>query len=115
MYQAAYAEAATEAPAEARSVERTAIARSIAMMTAAEAAGADSREAVIAANFTTRLWTLLIDDLASPGNALPDALRAQLISVGLSLLRQVDRVRTGKSQTFKGAIDVSTVILEGLR
>jgi flagellar protein FlaF len=37
-----------------------------------------------------RLWTLLLNDLASPGNALPQALRGQLVSLGLWAQREAD-------------------------
>lgn len=37
-----------------------------------------------------RLWTLLLNDLVSPGNALPPTLRGQLVSLGLWAQREAD-------------------------
>lgn len=37
---------------------------------------------------TIQLWTILLTDLASDGNALPDRLKAQLISLGLWAQRE---------------------------
>src|ERR1700759_1253979 len=36
-----------------------------------------------ALNGNIRLWSLLMQDLSSPGNALPDAIKARSISLGL--------------------------------
>ncbi len=38
-----------------------------------------------------RLWTMVIDMLRDPGNALPPKLRASLISVGLCLQREMQK------------------------
>ena len=62
-----------------------------------------------------RLWAYLIEDLAKPENDLPKPLRADLISVGLWIMREAEQVRLGKSSNFKGLIEVSQLIAEGLR
>ncbi len=40
---------------------------------------------------TGRLWGTIVDLLRDPQNALPDALKASIISVGLAVQREVQR------------------------
>jgi flagellar protein FlaF len=49
---------------------------------------ADVPARVAALGKTSQLWSLLITDLASDGNALPDDLKARLISLGLWAQRE---------------------------
>lgn len=114
MYSLAYAETQADAPGEARARERDAIARSIELLEAAQSAGASSREAVVALDFLRRLWSILIEDLAAPGNELPPELRAQIISIGIWLMRQAEEIRLEHSRDFSGLLQISRTILEGL-
>ena len=115
MYKSAYTDMVIDAPEEARAKEREAIERSVDLMRAAQAAGPNSREAMVALNFLRELWTILISDLASPQNGLPPVLRGQLISVGLSIMRQADDIRLERHQDFAELIEISRLIMEGLK
>jgi flagellar protein FlaF len=60
------------------------------------AAATDMRGRALALEKAHRLWSILLGDLASPGNALPAELRGRLISLGLwaqreSMARLTDR------------------------
>jgi flagellar biosynthesis activator protein FlaF len=101
MYRFSYAEVLKETPQTARERERVAIEHSIELLKAAAEKGIASREC--------------IEDLAKPENDLPKALRADLISVGLWIMRESEQVRLGESVNFKGLIEVSQLIAEGLR
>jgi flagellar protein FlaF len=114
MYQFSYAEVLDETPQGARQRERQAIERSIELLQAADAAGAQSREAVEALLFVRKLWGILIEDLAKPENDLPEQLRADLISIGLWIMREAEQIRLEKSTNFKGIIEVSQTIRDGL-
>jgi flagellar protein FlaF len=114
MYQFSYAEVLDETPQGARQRERQAIERSIELLQAADAAGAQSREAVEALLFVRKLWGILIEDLAKPENDLPEQLRADLISIGLWVMREAEQIRLEKSSNFKGIIEVSQTIRDGL-
>jgi len=114
MFRTAYDEALTDSPREARLREREAIRLSIEYMEAAELAGTQSREAVVAANFLRQLWTILIEDLAGLGNELLAMLRAQVISIGLWMLRHADDIRLERQTSFRPAIDISKLVAEGL-
>ena len=48
-------------------------------------------------------------------NALPKELRANLISIGLWLLREAEDVRQGRSDNFDGLIEVSQIIRDGIQ
>lgn len=115
MYQFSYAEVLDDAPVAARERERKALEHGIALLKIAEEKGPNSREAVEALLFLRRLWAVLIEDLASPENALPQALRADLISIGLWVMREADDIRLEKSTTFKDLIQVCEAICEGLK
>lgn len=114
MYQFPYAEVLDETPQGARERERQAIEHSIGLLQAAQTAGPGSREAVEALLFVRRLWSLLVEDLAGTENDLPKPLRADLISVGLWIMREAEQIRLGQSHNFNGLIEVSTAIRDGL-
>jgi flagellar protein FlaF len=115
MYQFSYADIQTDSVADAKDRERQLLTRSIDMLLAARAAGTDSMEAIEALHFLNRVWTTLIEDLGSPENALPRELRANLISIGLWLLREAEDVRQGRSDNFDGLIEVSQIIRDGIQ
>jgi flagellar protein FlaF len=114
MYQFSYAEVLDETPQGARQRERQAIEHSIQLLQAAEKAGPQSRETVEALLFARKLWSILIEDLAKPENDLPQRLRADLISIGLWVMREAEQIRLEKSDNFKGIIEVSQNIRDGL-
>ena len=115
MYQASYAEVLDDSNALARSHERRALTRAIELLTVAEKCGRRSREAIEALLFTRRLWNILLQDLASSENALPVALRANLISIGIWVLKEAERIRREESENFAGIIGVCSTIRDGLK
>jgi flagellar protein FlaF len=115
MYRFSYAEVLEETPQTARERERLALQHSIDLLKAAAEKGPNSRETVDALYFLRRLWAFFIEDLAKPENDLPQQLRADLISVGLWVLKEAEQVRLGNSTNFKGLIEVSQLISEGLQ
>ncbi len=115
MYQFSYADIQTDSIADAKDRERQLLTRSIDLLTKASAIGPSSFEAIEALNFTNRIWTSLMDDLGSPENALPKELRANLISIGLWLLREAEDIRQGRTESFDGLIEVSQIIRDGIQ
>lgn len=115
MYHFTYSRIVAEGSQAARAAEREVLEQSIALMEEAEKAGPSSREAVEAIYFVTRLWCHLIEDLGSPENDLPKELRAKLISIGLFLIRRAEELRNGGTQGFRGMIDITRTIAEGLK
>jgi flagellar protein FlaF len=115
MYQFSYAEIQTDSVADAKDRERQLLTRSIDLLVAARASGVDSRPAIEAFHFLNRVWSTFIVDLGSPENELPQELRANLISIGLWLLREAEEVRQGRSDNFDGLIEVSQIIRDGIQ
>lgn len=114
MFQSLYAEAASDTQRTARELEQEAFGKSVELLQAAQCCGPNSREAIEAIHFVNRLWSLLMEDLASEGNGLPEELRASLISVGIWVLRRSEDIRLGKVSDFGSLIDVSRAIAKGL-
>jgi flagellar protein FlaF len=115
MYQFSYADIQTDSVADARDRERQLLSRSIELLSKAMEKGPRSPEAVEAVHFVNRIWTIFLEDLGSAENELPEELRANLISIGLWLLREAEAVRQGRSQNFEGIIEVSQIIRDGIQ
>jgi flagellar protein FlaF len=115
MYKFYYNEVLDESPKEAREQERTALDRTIAMLQDAEQKGTSSREAIEAIFYVRKLWGIFIEDLAKGDNGLPPKLRADLVSIGLWVMRETEEIRQGRSKNFAGLIEVSRTISEGLK
>jgi flagellar protein FlaF len=115
MYQFSYAEIQTDSVADAKDRERQLLSRSIDLLVAARSKGVGSMQAVEALHFLNRVWTTFIEDLAGNENELPQELRANLISIGLWLLREAEAVRQGQSDNFDGLIEVSQIIRDGIQ
>lgn len=115
MYRNSYAEVLEDTFEDAREREREALERSIDLLKAAEAKGRQSREAIDALFHTRRLWSVLLEDLANSDNDLPETLRASLISVGIWIMRETELIRLEKSENFRGIIEISQIIHEGLK
>jgi flagellar protein FlaF len=115
MYQFSYADIQTDSVADAKDRERQLLSRSIDLLTTAHDKGVKSMEAVEAIHFLNRVWTSFIEDLGSAENELPVELRANLISIGLWLLREAEEVRQGRSDNFEGLIEVSQIIRDGIQ
>jgi flagellar protein FlaF len=115
MYQFSYADIQSDSIADAKNRERQLLDRSIDLLVAAQAKGAKSIQTIEALHFLNRIWTTFIDDLGKPDNELPKELRANLISIGLWLLREADAIRRGDSDNFSGLIDISQIIRDGIK
>lgn len=115
MYQAGYAEVLDDASDMARSHERRAFDRAIELLGAAQTRGRRSHEAIEALLFVTRLWNLMLEDLASPENGLPVELKASLISIGIWVLKEAERIRREESDNFAGLIEICESIRSGLK
>lgn len=115
MYKQRYTEILEDDQKLARERERIALDRSIALMMQAETIGAPgSASSATAIAFTNKLWTLLVEDLAAPDNGLPAELKAQIVSIGIWILRELERVRSGEAKGFNDLIEVSKAIRDGL-
>ena len=113
MYQFSYNEILEDSGQDSRRREREAFDQVIGLLATAQEKGAGSREAVEAIYALRKLWTLLMEDLASNENSLPDELRANLISIGIWMLKEAAAV--GNALDFDAMIAINTMIRDGLK
>lgn len=114
MYRFNYAEVLDDNPKDMRAREKMALERSIELLKVAEMAGPLSRESVEAIQFSVKLWRILVEDLGMAENQLPAKLRADLVSIGVWVLRELEEIRQERSRNYKGVIEVTQTIAEGL-
>ena len=115
MYHFTYSKVVAEGSQTTRAAEREVLLQSVELMEQAELAGAAAREAIDAVYFVSRLWCHFIEDLGSPDNHLPNDIRARLISIGLFMIRRADSIRNGSETSFRGMIDITRTVAEGLK
>ena len=74
------------------------------------------RESATAQGMSMSAWLerMLIEDLAAPDNGLPRELRAQIVSIGIWILRELERIRGDDKANFGDLIEVSRAIRKGL-
>ena|SRR6185436_1966673 len=114
MYKFSYAEVLEASGGEGRSREQVAFDHALELLRAAEEHGPQSAEARTAITYIQKLWNFLIEDLANPTNSLAEQLRADLISVGIWVIREADRILLDPKKTFSTLIEVNTNIRNGL-
>jgi flagellar protein FlaF len=93
---------------------RSAEYRMLARVTGMLISGAEKggRELIEACYYNRKLWTIFQADLAQPGNALPDEVKARLISLSFFVQRHTDKISAGAS--VQPLIDINKSIMEGL-
>ena len=115
MYEFAYNEVVEESRQTMRARERAAMDRVIGMLRAAQEKGPLSRERVDALYYLRRLWMIFLDDLNDPNNELPAQLRAGIISIGIWMMKEIDRVRSGATDDLDPMIEINEIIRDGLK
>ena len=101
---------ATEAP---RDLEIRAISFVTRQLMSANAADADPITRIRGLNANMRLWTILVEDLAQPANALPDAIKARYISLG-AFAKQRSVAALMDQSDLSTLIQLNTDVLDAL-
>jgi flagellar protein FlaF len=114
MYQFSYAEVIDESPREMRARERQALDQAIELLRAAQDKGPGTPQVFEALLYLRRLWSIFLGDLNNPENELPPQLRAGLISIGIWVSKEIERVRTGKTNDLMPMIEINEIIRDGL-
>ena len=114
MYEFAYNEIVDESSQAMRAQEARALDRVIEMLREAEASGPKSRQGINALYQLRTLWCVFLDDLKGAENALPAALRARLISIGIWVIKEVERLRGGEVSDLMPLIEINQIIRDGL-
>lgn len=115
MYEFAYNDVIEDSHQTLRAREQAAMDRVIEMLRAAQEKGAQSRELIDALFYLRRLWMIFIDDLNDPNNELPAQLRAGIISIGVWMMKEIDRVRGGVTSDLTPMIEINVLIRIGLK
>ena len=115
MYEFAYNEVIEDSRQTMRARERQAMDRVIAMLRTAQEKGPGSRERVEALFYLRRLWMIFLSDLNDPNNELPEQLRAGIISIGIWMMKEIDRVRGGATTDLTPMIEINALIRDGLK
>jgi flagellar protein FlaF len=84
-----------------------------ALMEAAAAPVEDTAKRIDALDWNRRLWSTLASDCSQSDNALPEALRAQIISLSLWVSRHSSAVMR-REEDFEPLIDINRIIMQGL-
>ncbi|OJU49221.1 MAG: transcriptional regulator, partial [Brevundimonas sp. 67-6] len=66
-----------------------------------------------ALDWNRRLWSTLATACSDPANAMPQAMRAQFISLSLFVNRNTSEVMRGEDD-FSTLIDINRMIMQGL-
>jgi flagellar biosynthesis activator protein FlaF len=115
MYEFAYNEVIEDSRQSMRARERQAMDRVIGMLREAQEKGPLSRERVDALFYLRRLWMIFLDDLKDPNNELPAQLRAGILSIGIWMMKEIDRVRGGLTHDLTPMIEINEIIRDGLK
>src|SRR5271155_3817215 len=114
MFEFAYNDIVDDSPQAMRAQEGRALDQVLELLRAAEKAGHGSREVVAALFQLRRLWSVFLDDLGSPENGLPDALRAGIISIGIWVNKKIDRERPGPTADPAPFLACKQIMRDGL-
>jgi len=115
MYEFAYNEVVEESRAAMRARERAAMDRVVGMLREAQEKGPLSRERIDALFYLRRLWMIFLDDLNDPNNELPNQLRAGIISIGIWMMKEIDRVRSRATDDLAPMIEINEIVRDGLK
>jgi flagellar protein FlaF len=84
-----------------------------ALIAASKSAPNDLATRIDALDWNRRMWSALAADCAQPKNALPEPVRAQIISLSIWVGRTASKVMRGED-TFEALIDINRIMMQGL-
>jgi flagellar protein FlaF len=84
-----------------------------ALMHAATVDKSDIATRIDALDWNRRLWSALSTACSDPSNAMPQAMRAQIISLDLFINRHTSVVMRGEDD-FETLIDINRMVMQGL-
>ena len=114
MFQFSYSQMVDDSPRVLRERERKAMSRGIDMLRRAQVCGPSSRESIDALHYLRQLWTIFLDDMREPSNELPVSLKAGIVSIGIWVMKQIDRARNGELMDFTALIEINEIVRDGL-
>lgn len=112
MSHAAYAES-QKAAESGRDLEIRAISHITRQMTEVNQPSADPIARTRALNGNIRLWSLLMQDLANPGNALPEPIKSSYMAIG-QFAHRASLAALPRASSLDTLIRINTDILDAL-
>lgn len=100
---------------EARARERQALSLGIDRLERLQNGPFSSEDLIASLLYVRRLWTILIEDLAHPENGFPEQLRADIISIGLWIVKEADRLREERSNDVMQLVEINRLIRDALQ
>jgi flagellar biosynthesis activator protein FlaF len=110
----AYETVAEDSGREARARERQALSLGIDRLEQLKSGPFSTEDFIESLLYVRRLWSIFIEDLSHPENGLPDQLRADIISIGLWVVKESDRLREEKSNDVKQLIEINRLMRDSL-
>ena len=114
MFNQAYDDIFDDDQQNSRNEEREIVDQSIKLMIECDEDTSDINSRHITIHFVNRLWTHFLDDLASPENSFPNEIKASLISIGIFILKHLEKMRKEASLQFKPIREISETIAKGM-
>jgi flagellar protein FlaF len=99
---------------EARGRERQALSLGIDRLERIQKGRFSFEDLVESLLYMRRLWTIFIEDLAHPENGLPEKMRADIISIGIWIVKESDRLREERSSDVMQLIEINRLIRDAL-
>lgn len=110
----AYETVVEDSSHEARMRERQLLSRGIERLERIKSGAVQANELIDALLYIRRLWVVFIDDLSHPDNGLPSKLRADIISIGLWVLKETDLIQHQGSGDLTQLIEINCLIRDAL-
>ena len=110
-----YDEVLEDAPSERRMLEAAVLNRSISAMRQADGPMAAPGKRLDTLLEVTRLWSLLLEDLGNDDHPLDPQLRANLLSIGIFVLKHCDKMRDDRAVSFGPVIEITEQLVIGLK
>jgi len=110
----AYQQAATRAETPRETEYRLFAQVTLALMDAAKCEPTDIRGRIDALDWNRRMWSVLGSACADPENALPEQLRASIISLSIWVGKHTSQV-IRRQDDIQALIEVNRMVMQGLR
>ena len=109
----AYQQAATRTESPRETEYRLFAQVTLALLEAAKCAPEDVRGRIDALDWNRRVWAVMGDECADPGNSLPKPLRASIISLSIWVSKHTSAV-IRREEEIEPLIEVNRMIMQGL-
>lgn len=114
MYKTSYEQISRESVNTYRKSERDALMSAVRDIKSAIEIDPRSIDTIKACANLQKIWTILLTDVVTDGNKLSDEVKAGVISVGIWIQREISDIMAGKSNNYKGVIEITQIIADGL-